>query len=119
MKYIMKWLMLCGLLLINSVFAGENKHHNTTIVFETVPIQVVETQVAISNDSIKSAIATSNAMSGQQFSYGVHKWQGSFAVGGYDGKSAIAGGIAKRHNGILYTSSFGKRSYNITANWTF
>jgi len=117
MKCIMKWLMLCGLLWVNSVFASENEHHNTSII--TVPIETIQTQVVVTDDSIKSAIATSNAMSGQQFNYGVHKWQGSFAVGGYDGKSAIAGGIAKRYNGVLYTGSVGKRSYNLTANWTF
>jgi len=119
MKCIMKWLMLCGLLLINSVFAGEREHHNTSIVFEIQPIETTQTQVVITNDSIKSGIATAIAAAQHQYSYGILGWQGSLAVGSYDNKTELSFGIAKRYNGILYNGSVGHDSLGAAINWTF
>jgi len=115
MKCNMKWLMLCVLLLINPVFA-DSKHHNNTIVIET---QTIETQVIVSNDSIKSGIATALATAQHQFSYVVHKWQRSLALGSYDNKTELSFSIAKRYNGILYNGSVGYKSAGAAINWTF
>jgi len=118
MKCIMKWLMLCGLLSVNVVFA-DNEHHNTSIVYETVPLETVETQVIISDSSLKSGVASAIAAAQHQYSYGILGWQGSLAVGSYDNKTEYSFGIAKRYNGILYNGSVGHNSAGAAINWTF
>ena len=102
MKCIMLVVLLLTVLLVSQVFADSEEHIAHYGVYTT---ELKETEIRITDDSIKSGIATAIATAQHQFSYGVHKWQGSLAVGSYDNKTASSFGVAKRYNGILYTGS--------------
>lgn len=109
----MKKIILISLLLINVAYADKevnNYYYNS---------EAIKTENVFNNIDFKSAMATSNAMSGHQIDYGIYGWQGSFSIGGYEDTIKPSFALGKRYNGVLYNTTVGEKSFSATANWTF